>query len=306
MSAVRAGFRLREVLNKGKCITVPGAYSGLVGRIVADKGFESAYISGAAVTATAGVPDIGVLTLDHFSRVISEVATASGLPLIADADTGFGEVEMVKRCVFEYERANAGALHIEDQVFPKRCGHLDGKELVPSKDFCLKVEAARQVAESRGSGFIVCARTDARSVDGFDAAVKRAEEYVRAGAEMIFPESLATADEFAKMADAMRKLPGPAPGGGPYMLANMTEFGKTQYISTPEFGTLGYHCVIFPVTTLRCAMKPVQEVLDLLAAEGSAEKYVSKMFTRGELYKTIRYTPGVEWTHPSPSSEPVE
>jgi len=297
-----AGHRLREVFNQGKCVSVPGAFNGLVGRIVADKGFKAAYISGAAVTASAGVPDIGVLTLDHFSRVIAEVATASGLPLIADADTGFGEAEMVKRLVYEYEKAGAAALHIEDQVFPKRCGHLDGKELVTSKSFCEKIERARTVADGLNSGFVVCARTDARSVYGFDEAVKRAEEYVRAGAEMIFPESLTTADEFKKMAEAMQKLPGPAPGGGPYMLANMTEFGKTQYISTPEFDKLGYHCVIFPVTTLRCAMKPVQEVLDLMAAEGSAEKYVDKMFTRQELYNTIRYKPGEEWTFPSSSS----
>merc|ERR1719352_1440079 len=167
-----AGHRLREVFNKGECISVPGAFNGLVGRIAADKGFKSAYISGAAVTASAGVPDIGVLTLDHFARVISEVSTASGLPLICDADTGFGEAEMVKRTVFEYERAGAAALHIEDQVFPKRCGHLDGKDLVPSLDFCKKVERAREVADSLNSGFVVCARTDARSVSGFDEAVK--------------------------------------------------------------------------------------------------------------------------------------
>lgn len=297
-----AGQRLRDVFSQGKCISVPGAFNGLVGRIAADKGFKAAYISGAGVTASAGVPDIGILTLDHFSRVIDEVSTASGLPLICDADTGFGEAEMVKRLVRDYEKAGAAALHIEDQVFPKRCGHLDGKELVPSTAFCDKVERARQVADSLNSGFIVCARTDARSVHGFDAAVKRATEYVHAGAEMIFPESLTTAEEFKLMADEMRKLPGPAPGGGPYMLANMTEFGKTDYISTPEFHKLGYHCVIFPVTTLRCAMKPVQEVLDLMAAEGSAEKYVPKMFTRQELYKTIRYKPGDEWTYPSSSS----
>lgn len=298
-----AGKRLRDVFAQGSCISVPGAFNGLCGRVVADKGFKAAYISGAAVTASAGVPDIGILTLDHFSRVIEEVSTASGLPLIADADTGFGESEMVKRLVRDYEKAGAAALHIEDQVFPKRCGHLDGKELVPSKDFCEKVERARLVADSLNSGFIICARTDAKGVLGFDEAVKRAEEYVRAGAEMIFPEGLATRDEFEKMADALRKLPGPAPGGGPYMLANMTEFGKTDYISTPEFGKLGYHCVIFPVTTLRCAMKPVQEVLDLLAQEGSAEKYVPKMFSRQELYSTIRYKPGVEWTYPSSSSK---
>lgn len=297
-----AGQRLRDIFAEGKCISVPGAFNGLVGRIAADKGFKAAYISGAAVTASAGVPDIGILTLDHFSRVIDEVSTASGLPLICDADTGFGEAEMVKRLVRDYEKAGAAALHIEDQVFPKRCGHLDGKELVSSNAFCDKVERARQVADSLKSGFIVCARTDARSVHGFDAAVKRATEYVHAGAEMIFPESLATKEEFKLMAEAMRKLPGPAPGGGPYMLANMTEFGKTDYISTPEFEQLGYNCVIFPVTTLRCAMKPVQEVLELMANEGSAEKYVPKMFTRQELYSTIRYKPGDEWTYPSSSS----
>merc|ERR1712124_226456 len=120
--------------------------------------------------------------------------------------------------------------------------------------------------------------------------------------EMVFPESLENADEFAAFADAMKRLPGPAPGGGPFMLANMTEFGKTEYIPVKRFGELGYHCVIFPVTTLRCAMKPVQEVLELLAAEGSAEKYVDKMFTRKELYKTLHYTPGVEWNYHSSST----
>mmetsp|Transcript_120712 Transcript_120712/g.209579 ORF Transcript_120712/g.209579 Transcript_120712/m.209579 type:complete len:310 (-) Transcript_120712:103-1032(-) len=299
-----AGHRLREILNGPKCVTVPGAFNGLCGRLVADKGFKAAYISGAAVTACAGTPDIGLLTLDHFARVIGEVSTSSGLPLIADADTGFGEAEMVKRTVFEYERNGAAALHIEDQVFPKRCGHLDGKDLVPSLDFCKKVERAREVADSLNSGFVVCARTDARSVSGFDEAVARATEYVRAGAEMIFPESLADADEFAKMAEELKKLPGPAPGGGPYMLANMTEFGKTQYISTPEFEKLGYHCVIFPVTLLRSAMQPVNECLDLLAAEGSAEKFVPRMFTRKELYKALRYTPGEEYSFPSPVLKP--
>lgn len=229
---------------------------------------------------------------------IKEVSSASGLPLVADADTGFGEEEMVRRTVTEYALAGAGALHIEDQVFPKRCGHLDGKELVKTLDFCGKVQRAREAADATGTGFVVCARTDARSVHGFDEAVRRAEEYVRAGAEMIFPESLATADEFRAFADAMRKLPGPAPNGGPFMLANMTEFGKTEYISVQEYEKLGYDLVIFPVTLLRSAMRPVIEVLDLLKEEGSAEKHVPKMFTRAELYQALRYKPGEEWIYP--------
>jgi len=284
-------------------VSVPGAFNGLTGRLVADKGFKAAYISGGALAACAGVPDIGVLTLDHFTRVIREVSTASGLPLVADADTGFGEEEMVRRTVQEYAAAGAGACHIEDQVFPKRCGHLDGKELVPLKQFCGKVERAREAAEASATGFIVCARTDARSVYGYDEAVKRAEEYVRAGAEMVFPESLATADEFKAFAEAMRKLPGPAPAGGPYLLANMTEFGKTEYISTDRYGELGYDLVIYPVSLMRIAMHPVTEALDLLKEEGSLEKFVPRMFTRKQLYTSLRYTPGKEWVYPGRDAE---
>lgn len=298
MRAAGAGFRLREVLSGDKCLAVPGAFNGLTGKIVADKGFQAAYISGGALSASAGVPDIGMLTLDHFSRVIREVSFASGLPLVADADTGFGEEEMVRRTVHEYANAGAGACHIEDQVFPKRCGHLDGKELISALRFCGKIERAREAAEASGTGFIVCARTDARATHGFDDAVNRAEEAVRAGAEMIFPESLANRDEFKRFAEAMRKLPGPAPAGGPFMLANMTEFGKTEYITTQEYGELGYDLVIYPVTLLRASMFPVLECLDVLKEKGSVESFVPKMFTRKDMYSTLRYKPGTEWAFP--------
>jgi len=289
-----AGTRLRQILQK-ECVATPGAFNGLCGRLIADHGFKTAYISGAAVTASAGVPDIGILTLDHFSRVIREVSMASGLPLMCDADTGFGESEMMCRTVAEYIHAGAGGLHLEDQVFPKRCGHLDNKKLVTIEEMCEKVERAKAASIAYSDGeFVICARTDAYAVEGFDCAVQRATAYVKAGADMIFPEGLGTVEDFKNFSAAMDKLP-----RRPLLLANMTEFGKTPYIPVKQFGEFGYNMVIFPVTTLRCAMKPVEEVLELIKTEGSAEKYVPKMFTRAELYSTIRYTPGEEWTFPS-------
>jgi methylisocitrate lyase len=203
--------RLRELLKRG-CIAMPGSFNGLCARAVKQAGFEATYVSGAATSVCAGVPDVGVLTLEHFCRVIREVYDGSGLPLIADADTGFGEAEMLRRTVVDYARAGAAGLHIEDQQFPKRCGHLDGKTLVSVDHMCEKVEwataAARQMArgsngqndEGGESAIIICARTDARGVEGFDAALMRARAYVEAGAEMIFPEGLASEDEFEKFA----------------------------------------------------------------------------------------------------------
>lgn len=299
-----AGRQLKASMMKS-CVALPGAFNGLCGRLVAKHGFEGAYISGAAVTASAGSPDNGILTLDHFTRVIREVSLASGLPLLCDADTGFGEAEMVTRTVYEYCSAGAAGFHIEDQVFPKRCGHLDGKELISSRDMCLKVERARTASEKLGGDFIVCARTDAKGVVGFDEAVKRAEQYCQAGADMIFPEGLFTEQEFIDFAEAMRKCPGPAPGGGPFMLANMTEFGKTPYIPVSKFGSWGYHTVIFPVTTLRSAMGAADEVLEVIKREGSAETMLSKMQSRKNLYRTLGYTPGVEHVFPNSSTDPA-
>ncbi len=276
---------------------MPGAFNALCARAIRRAGFEACYISGAATSVAAGVPDVGLLTLDHFARVIREAYDASGLPIIADADTGFGEAEMVRRTVIEYVKAGAAGLHIEDQKFPKRCGHLDGKDLVTVDHMCEKVEwAARARSTGGGSsqGFIICARTDARGVEGFDAAVKRATAYVRAGADMIFPEGLASEQEFAQFAVALRSA-APSPV---FLLANMTEFGKTPIIPLARFQQMGYSCVIYPVSLLRVAMGAVARALDQLKTHGSVEPFLKDMQTRQQLYDLIQYTPGTPWEYP--------
>lgn len=294
------GHRLRALLARpNQCLMMPGAFNALCARAIAQAGFEGAYISGAATSVSAGVPDVGLLTLEHFCRVIREAHDASGLPIIADADTGFGESEMARRTVVEYARAGAAGLHIEDQVFPKRCGHLDGKKLIPIDHACEKVAAAAKAArELRGSsaGFVICARTDARGVDGFDAAVERAAKYVQSGAEMIFPEGLTTEKEFAEFAIALKRTLGASRWC--WLLANMTEFGKTPMISAKRFAEIGYHAVIYPVTLLRIAMGAVDRALAVLKDAGSAETLLSIMQTREELYRLIGYKPGAEWEFP--------
>lgn len=279
-------------------VAAPGAFNALAARAIADAGFEACYVSGAATSVCAGVPDIGLLTLEHFARAIHESAVASGLPVLADADTGFGEAEMVRRTVLEYDRAGAAGLHIEDQVFPKRCGHLDGKQLVPTDHMAEKVEwAARAARDCSGGAFVICARTDARSVEGLDAAIERASAYVSAGAEMLFPEGLGSEDEFGRFARAASALR-TASGRAPYLLANMTEFGKTPLIPLPRFGALGYHVVIYPVTLLRVTMGEVARALHTLRAEGSAGALLDRMQTRADLYRLVRYDPSKPWEHP--------
>lgn len=299
------GSRLRSLM-ASECIALPGAYNGLIGRLVAEKGFKGTYMSGGALSASSGVPDIGLTSIDQFASRIKEVVSVSHLPLIADADTGFGEGEMVRRTVEEYCWAGAAGLHIEDQVFPKRCGHLDGKALVPIDVFVEKVERAAEASRHCSDGeFIICARTDAAGLpgEGFDRAVERAGAYVQAGADMIFPEGLQSEEDFGKFAEAMKKLSGSAPGGGPFMLANMTEFGKTPYLTLDRFHELGYHCVIYPVSTLRAAMKGVEECLQTLKDQGTLEPFLDRMQTRKELYELMGYEPLKEWRYPSPSNK---
>lgn len=277
------------------CVPTPGAFNGLCARAIARAGFPACYVSGAATSVCAGVPDIGVLTLEHFCRVIREVADSGGLPVLADADTGFGEAEMVRRTVVEYSRAGAAGLHIEDQEFPKRCGHLDGKRLVSVDHMCEKIEWAARAARSC-NGFLVCARTDARGVDGLDEAVRRAREYSRAGADMIFPEGLTSEAEFQQFAHAMK---GEKTGDRhPYLLANMTEFGKTPLISLSRFAGIGYSCVIYPVSLLRVAMGAVARALEQLHREGTVESFVGQMQSRQDLYSLIGYSPGTPWEFP--------
>jgi len=287
------------------CVPAPGAFNALAARAIARAGFGACYVSGAATSVSAGVPDVGILGLEHFCRVIREVRDGSGLPVLADADTGFGEAEMVRRTVIEYTRAGAAGLHLEDQKFPKRCGHLDGKELIPTDHMIEKVQwaakAARSCVEDRDAT-IVCARTDAKGVDGFEAAIDRAAAYALAGADMIFPEGLASEDEFARFARAMAgvRCParGDASGRGPYLLANMTEFGKTPMIPLSRFAEMGYSIVIYPVTLLRVAMGAVARALETLRVEGSAESLLRDMQSRQELYSLIEYSPGTPWEMP--------
>ncbi|MBL9141132.1 MAG: isocitrate lyase/phosphoenolpyruvate mutase family protein, partial [Phycisphaerae bacterium] len=215
-----------------------------------------------------------------------EVADASALPVIADADTGYGEVECCVRTVVEYERAGAAALHIEDQVFPKRCGHLDGKDLVSAQAMCEKVKA--MAGHRLSTDFVIIARTDARHVTGFEDAVKRGNAYRQAGADMVFPEGLQSEAEFERFA---RECPGP-------LLANMTEFGKTPDITVAQFAGLGYQVVIYPLSMMRAAMGEVARGLAALKRDGSVRESLPRMQTRKELYALLGYVPGEQWDFP--------
>jgi methylisocitrate lyase len=280
------GRRLRDAWERGT-VMVPGAFNALVARAAAQAGFEACYISGGATANAAGYPDIGLITLSEMCRTIREIADASKLPVIADADTGYGEVECCIRTVIDYERAGAAALHVEDQVFPKRCGHLDGKDLVPASAMAEKVRAMARYRLS--PDFVIIARTDARHVTGFDDAVKRANLYREAGADMIFPEGLQTEQEFADFAKAS---PGP-------LLANMTEFGKTPDITAARFQELGYRVVIYPLSMMRLAMGEVARGLAALRRDGSVRESLPRMQTRKELYSLLGYVPGEQWNFPN-------
>jgi len=285
MNTIHPGRRLRDAMARG-VVHAPGAFNALVARAVRETGFEAVYVSGGATANVAGFPDIGLLTMTEVCRTIREIADASGLPVIADADTGYGEVEACARTIVAYERAGAAALHVEDQVFPKRCGHLDGKDLIPCADMEAKV---RTMAESRLSKeFVIIARTDARHVTGFEDAVKRANAYRAAGADAIFPEGLQSEQEFADFAKA---CPGP-------LLANMTEFGKTPDITVQRFQELGYRIVIHPLTMMRVSMGSVARGLAQLRKDGSARELLGSMQTRKELYALLGYEPGREWRFP--------
>ena len=285
MSTRHPGRQLRDAMNQG-VVHAPGAFNALVARAVREAGFQAVYVSGGATANVAGFPDIGLLTMTEVCRTVREIADASGLPVIADADTGYGEVEACARTVVAYERAGAAALHVEDQVFPKRCGHLDGKDLIPPEDMAAKV---RTMAQSRLSpDFVIIARTDARHVTGFEDAVKRANAYRAAGADAIFPEGLQSEQEFADFAKAS---PGP-------LLANMTEFGKTPDITVQRFGELGYSIVIHPLSMMRVAMGAVAKGLAQLKRDGSARELLGCMQTRKELYALLGYEPGREWRFP--------
>ena len=279
------GTILRDAMKQG-VVMCPGAWNGLVAAAIARAGFKACYISGGATANASGYPDIGLITLTEMCRTILEVSKASGLPVIVDADTGYGEVECLSRTVVEYERSGAAGMHIEDQHFPKRCGHLDGKTLIPQAEMVEKVLTASENRSTKD--FVLIARTDARDVDGMDAAIERGLAYREAGADMIFPEGLQSEEEFFQFAQACPGL----------LLANMTEFGKTPHLSATQFETLGYNMVIYPVTMQRVAMGAITSCLQKLFKEGSTESFETQMQTRQELYDLLGYVPGVQWTFP--------
>ena len=267
---------LRERVRSRKVLVAPGVFSPAAARVAEKEGFEAAYLSGAAFSGLLGLPDVGLTTLQEVAKAAYDIASQVKIPLIVDADTGFGEAVNVARTVAMLKASGAAALQIEDQVLPKRCGHLDGKELIASEEMERKVAAAREAA---GGDMMVVARTDARAVEGLDAAIDRARAYSRAGADVIFPEALQGEDEFA---EARRKLAKP-------LMANMTEFGKTPYITAAEFERLGYNIVIFPVTAFRAAMKAVERTLRVLKEEGTQEGMLGSLMTRAEFYDLIGY-----------------
>ncbi|MGD0638366.1 MAG: methylisocitrate lyase [Nitrososphaerales archaeon] len=272
-----APARLRKLILHDGCTAVPGVFSPSVALLAAEAGFKGLYFSGAAFSGLLGLPDLGVTTLTEVADAVSRITSQVDLPMIVDVDTGFGEAVNMARTVAVMERANAAAIQVEDQVMPKRCGHLDGKQLVSEEEMSKKLIAARDAMDR---GLVIVARTDAASVEGIDAAVERARLYVRAGADVIFPEALRNRAEFREFA---KKVDSP-------LLANMTEFGKTEYIPVREFGKLGYKFVIFPVTMFRVMMKSVQEALGELALKGTQEGLLERMMDRSEFYDLIGYS----------------
>ena len=272
---------LRVLLDK-QTIVLPGAFNALAAMQIERAGFQALYVSGAALSAARGLPDIGLLSL---TEVVSDAATitkAVTIPAIVDADTGFGPPLAVMRAVTEFEQAGLAGMQIEDQELPKKCGHLPGKRLVPTSEMVAKICAASNAR--RDPDFFIVARTDARAVEGLDAAVRRARAYIDAGADAIFPEALESAEEFRTFARQLAKE-----GGNVPLIANMTEFGKTPYLSVGEFEDLGYRLVLFPVTALRMATKAIERVLVELRNHGSQRGLVDQMHTRQQLYDLLRY-----------------
>src|ERR1700737_3702467 len=270
-----AGDRFRALLSRLGLVAIPGAYNGLSSLQARDAGFEALYLSGAAMSASMGLPDLGIITIDDVCFFIRQIARSSGLPLLVDGDTGYGETLNVMNMVRAFEDAGAAAVQIEDQILPKKCGHLNDKKLIAPEDMAAKIAAA---AKARRPLYIV-ARTDAAAAEGLDSAINRAKLYVEAGADAIFPEALHDPDDFRKFSETI-KVP---------LLANMTEFGRTPFMTASEFEALGYKMVIWPVSSLRMAAKAQAELYAGIRSDGGTHRLVDRMQTRAELYATIAY-----------------
>lgn len=276
-NATEKRSEFRKALKSGKLLRFPGAFSPLVAMLIEQQGFDGVYISGAVLANDLGFPDIGLTTLTEVSQRGRAIARATELPAIIDIDTGFGEAMSAARTVQELEDLGLCGCHLEDQQNPKRCGHLDNKALVETEGMIKKIKAASEA--KRDANFLIIARTDARASEGLDAAINRAKAYVEAGAEMIFPEALQNEKEF----EAFRKAVSVP------LLANMTEFGKSSLLSTQQLQNLGYNLVIYPVTSLRLAMKAVEDGLASIRDEGTQEHLLEKMQHRKRLYEILHY-----------------
>jgi len=270
-----AGVRLRSLLARDKILQMPGAHNGLAALQAKAAGFEALYLSGAAMSASMGLPDLGIITVDEVAFFIRQVARA-GLPVLVDGDTGYGEALNVMHMVRTFEDAGAAAVHLEDQMLPKKCGHLNDKRLVAPADMAAKVAAAAKARRN----LVIMARTDAAACEGLDAAIARAKLYVEAGADLIFPEALHTPEMFRAFAAALPGVP---------LLANMTEFGRTPFFTASEFEAMGYSMVIWPVSALRAANKAQAELYAAIVRDGGTQAMLDRMQTRVELYATIDY-----------------
>jgi len=275
LPAAPAGDRFRALLARPGILQLPGAHNGMAALQAKAAGFEGLYLSGAAMTASMGLPDLGIITVDEACFFIRQIARSSGLPLLADGDTGYGEALNVMHMVRSFEDAGAGAVHIEDQLLPKKCGHLNDKKLADPGDMAAKVAAARKARRH----LVIVARTDAAASEGMDGAVARAKLYLEAGADAIFPEALNTAEMFREFA---RRVDAP-------LLANMTEFGRTPFFTASEFEAMGYKMVIWPVSSLRIANKAQADLYAAIARDGGTHGMIDRMQTRSELYATIGY-----------------
>ncbi len=267
----------RAALASGQLLRFPGAFNPLSARLIEQKGFEGVYISGAVLSADLGLPDIGLTTLTEVAGRAKQIARMTELPAIVDADTGFGEPMNVARTVQEMEDAGLAGMHIEDQINPKRCGHLDGKQVVDTDTAIKRIRAA--VDARRDPNFLIMARTDIAAVDGLDAAIDRAKRLVDAGADAIFPEAMRSLEEFAAMRAAV-DVP---------LLANMTEFGKSDLFTVAQLADIGLNMVIWPVSMLRLAMGATDRALDALRDVGTLEPLLGQMQHRADLYELIDY-----------------
>lgn len=270
-----AGARLRELLARPEILRVPGTHNPLAARLAMREGFETLYISGGAVTSSLGLPDLGVMMLDELCFITRMVSRATDLPLIVDGDVGYGGTLNAMRTVRELEMAGAAAVHIEDQLLPKKCGHLNDKRLVPAEEAAAKIAAAKKAARD----MVIIARTDAAGVEGIDAAIARANLYKEAGADVLFPDGLATEEEFRRFANETSGI----------CMANMTEFGRTPHYTGEQFQEMGYGIVIWPATSMRVAGHAMRDLYRHIREHDGTGGFEDRMLTRAESYEIIGY-----------------